>query len=207
MIQQKIWLIRHGNRFDFVKPEWFNTAPRRYDPPLAQDGFIQAELIANHLQNEQIKHIFVSPFLRAIQTAYPLAQMFKIPLKIEQGLSEWFNEEWMSETPKTEPKIQLKKQFSLIDWDYQSLVIPQYPETEENLKQRTAKTINKLIENYQENMILVGHSASVSGCTLGLLSEDFKINTPLASITKIIRNKGQWKVLINGDISHLLTEN
>ncbi len=70
---QRVWIARHGNRLDFVNPDWFNTAPRRYDPPLSEDGFIQAKELANRLKLESLKHIFVSPFLRAIKTAYPVA--------------------------------------------------------------------------------------------------------------------------------------
>ncbi|NEO28838.1 MAG: histidine phosphatase family protein, partial [Kamptonema sp. SIO4C4] len=47
---QTIWIARHGNRFDFVYPEWFNTAPRRYDPPLSEDGVIQAQELGQRLQ-------------------------------------------------------------------------------------------------------------------------------------------------------------
>ncbi len=202
MTNQTIWMVRHGNRLDFVYPEWFNTAKRRYDPPLAMDGFIQAKLLANRLKNEDIKHIFVSPFLRTIQTAYPLAEILNLPLKIERGLSEWLNKNWMTEMPQTEPKNQLEKDYPLIDWSYQSLVIPEYPETEENLKQRTSKTISILSKNYSENILLVGHSASVSGCSLGLLQENIEIKTPLCGLIKIIKNQEQWKLKLNGDISY-----
>ncbi|MGK7892391.1 MAG: histidine phosphatase family protein, partial [Xenococcus sp. (in: cyanobacteria)] len=37
-MKQTVWIARHGNRLDFVNPEWFNTATRRYDPPLSEDG-------------------------------------------------------------------------------------------------------------------------------------------------------------------------
>jgi broad specificity phosphatase PhoE len=203
MTLQTIWIARHGNRLDFVYPEWFNTAKRRYDPPLSKDGLIQANLLAKRLKNENINHIFVSPFLRTIQTAYPLAQILNLPLKIEQGLSEWLNQEWMTEMPKTEPKNELKIKFPLIDWHYQSLVIPQYPETETQVKQRSAKTIIQLIENYQENILLIGHSVSVQGCVLELLKENTQINTPLCSLTKLIKEQDQWQLKLNGDISHL----
>jgi hypothetical protein len=40
---QIVWIARHGNRLDFVNPEWFNTAERPYDPPLSEDGIEQAD--------------------------------------------------------------------------------------------------------------------------------------------------------------------
>lgn len=203
MTNQTIWMVRHGNRLDFVYPEWFNTAKRRYDPPLSTDGFIQAKLLANCLKNEKIKHIFVSPFLRTIQTAYPLAEILNLSLKIERGLSEWLNQDWMTEIPQTEPKHELQKKYPLIDWHYQSLVIPEYPETEIQVKKRTKNTIKKLTKNYQENMLLVGHSASVLGCSLGLLPENIEIKTPLCGLIKIMKNQEKWALKLNGDISHI----
>ena len=56
-----VWIVRHGNRLDFVYPEWFELATRRYDPPLAEDGFIQANKLALRLASEKIDHIFTSP--------------------------------------------------------------------------------------------------------------------------------------------------
>jgi broad specificity phosphatase PhoE len=61
-MSQTIWIARHGNRLDFVRPEWFDTALRRYDPPLSKDGFVQAKQLAQRLKGENIRHIFASPF-------------------------------------------------------------------------------------------------------------------------------------------------
>lgn len=57
-----LYLARHGNRLDFVYPEWFNTAPRKYDPPLSEDGKIQAQQLAQRLIKEKIDYIVSSPF-------------------------------------------------------------------------------------------------------------------------------------------------
>ena len=86
---QTVWIARHGNRLDFVKPEWFNTAKRRYDPPLSEDGFIQAKQLGKCLQKENISHIFASPFLRTIQTASEVAKILDLPIKLEAGIGEW----------------------------------------------------------------------------------------------------------------------
>ena len=51
MFQQTVWIARHGNRIDFVNPEWFNTAKRPYDPHLSDDGILQAQKLANRLRH------------------------------------------------------------------------------------------------------------------------------------------------------------
>ena len=56
--QQTIWLVRHGSRFDFIKPQWFSNSTKPYDPPLAHNGYIQAKKLAERLKTENIQHIF-----------------------------------------------------------------------------------------------------------------------------------------------------
>ena len=53
---QIIWIARHANRLDFVNPDWFLTAERRYDPPLSDDGIVQAQQLANRLKETNITH-------------------------------------------------------------------------------------------------------------------------------------------------------
>ena len=74
-MSQIVWIARHANRLDFVYPDWFLTAKRRYDPPLSDDGMIQAQQLAKRLKGKKITHIFASPFLRTIQTANAIAEV------------------------------------------------------------------------------------------------------------------------------------
>ncbi len=202
-MSQTIWLARHANRLDFVHPEWFNTAPRRYDPPLSEDGLLQAEKLAQRLQTESIKHIFVSPFLRTIQTAYPLAEKLALPLKLDTGLGEWHNPDWMTEKPETHPRKELESLYPLIDWNYRSPLIPQYPENLPQLEQRTKKTIENILANFHNNLLIVSHSNSVLGIAQALLGSEVIINTPLCSLSKIVRSSTKTDLVLNGDTSHL----
>lgn len=202
-MSQTIWIARHGNRLDFVHPEWFNTAKRRYDPPLSKDGLIQAQKLAQRLKNTNIKHIFTSPFLRAIQTANPIAEVLDLPLKIEAGLSEWLNPDWMTESPQTHPTELLTPSYPRIDRSYQSCVIPQYPETEATMLARTGKTAIELVNQFQEDLLLVGHSLSVVGTTQGLVTGNPEIKTSLCCLVKVVKKSDQWLLQLNGDTSHL----
>ncbi|HHP7231014.1 MAG TPA: histidine phosphatase family protein [Xenococcaceae cyanobacterium] len=202
-MNRTVWLARHGNRFDFVYPEWFNTAVRRYDPPLAEDGWLQAQQLGKRLKSENITHIFASPFLRAIQTAHSIADILKLPLKLEAGLSEWFNPHWMSEPPQIQPRELLETQYSRIDWNYTSYLQPQYPETAAAVNHRTAKTTQWLVANFADNLLLVGHSASIMGVTQSLVPETATFETPVGSLVKLVSNQQGWQLEIAGDVSHL----
>ena len=202
-MNRTVWIARHGNRFDFVYPEWFNTAERRYDPPLSEDGLLQAHKLGKRLQSQNINHIFSSPFLRAIQTAHQIADILDLPIKLEAGLSEWFNPNWMSETPQTHPRELLEAKYHRIDWNYASYLHPQYPETEAEVNYRTGKTARWLVDNFPDNLLLVGHSASVVGATQTLVLETPTFKTPVGSLVKLVRYKQSWQLELAGDISHL----
>ena len=200
---QTVWIARHGNRLDFVNPEWFNTAERRYDPPLSDDGVVQAQELAARLKSEKIAHIFASPFLRTVQTASEVAKVLDIPIKLEAGICEWLNPNWMDVAPETHPPELLAQEFPMIDWEYQSLVTPQYPETENRLYQRTADTVNKLVQNFSENILIVGHGASVLGMAKGLVAQNLIFKVSICSLTKVINYNDNWQMELIADTSHL----
>jgi len=53
MIPQTIWIARHGNRIDFVNPEWFNTAERRYTT-LSDDGVGASHQLGQRLKEKTL---------------------------------------------------------------------------------------------------------------------------------------------------------
>ncbi len=200
---QTVWIARHGNRLDFVKPEWFNTAKRRYDPPLSEDGFIQAKQLGKRLQNENIGHIFASPFLRTIQTPSEVAKILDIPIKLEAGIGEWHNPHWMSEDPETHPRELLEKDYPYIDWSYSSYLAPEYPEMEVAMMQRMANVAQQLVNNYSEDILFVGHGASVMGLTEGLTQESPTFRPSLCCLVKLVKIDKGWDMELGGDTSHL----
>ena len=202
-MNQTIWIARHGNRLDFVNPEWFNTAERPYDPPLSEDGIIQAQELGQRLVAERIRHIFASPFLRTVQTADRVAQILDLPIKIESGLSEWLNPDWMKADPERLPMAVLQEQFPRIDLSYTSRITPNYPETSDRVIARTGETARQLAAEFSDDILLVGHGASVVGAAWGLLSSQEDIKAPLCCLVKLVLKGDKWIVQLNGDTSHL----
>lgn len=200
---QTVWIARHANRLDFVTPEWFTTAERPYDPPLSEDGLIQAQQLGQRLVGERIKHIFASPFLRTIQTASLVADALDLPIKLESGLSEWLNPEWMQTAPERLPLEVLQKHFSRIDPGYTSRVTAQYPESRSEVMDRTSKTAQRLTAEFSEDLLFVGHGVSVVGTTCGLLGRITKVNAALCCLVKLVRQDQVWVMKLNGDTSHL----
>jgi broad specificity phosphatase PhoE len=202
-MSKTIWIARHANRLDFVHPEWFLTAELPYDPPLSEDGLEQAQQLAHRLRQEPISHIFASPFLRTVQTAHQVAEVLDLPLKLEFGLSEWLNPEWMPKMPDRQPFSVLQQQFSRIDPGYVSRVVPEYPETGEVALARAGETARILAAEFSGNLLLVGHGASVMGATTGILGTPVQVNASLCCLIKLVRHQERWSIELNGDTSHL----
>ena len=205
-MSQTIWIARHANRLDFVNPDWFLTAERRYDPPLSDDGMVQAQQLANRLKGENISHIFASPFLRTVQTAAAIASVLDLPIKLETGLSEWLNPDWMTEEPERLSTPTLAELYPQIDISYTPQIAVNYPETKQKMRQRSAQTARCLVQEYSpKDILLVAHGASVLGAAMGLVGDVAigEVKASLCSLVKIVRQETQWFLELKGDTSHL----
>lgn len=202
---QTVWIARHGNRIDFVNPAWFNTAERPYDPHLSEDGEVQAQQLANRLVGEGITQIFASPFLRTVQTAHIVAQTLDLSLKLDWGLCEWLNPEWMSTQPETLSRETLAQKFARIERSH-PWGVSRYPETWSDCLKRTAATAQRIVADFpDDNILLVGHGASMIGTAMGLLPtlQESDIHASLCCLVKLVRHSPEWVLELNGDTSHL----
>jgi broad specificity phosphatase PhoE len=200
---QTVWLARHGNRLDFVKPQWLIAAERHYDPPLSTDGVLQAKALGERLKKEKIAHIFASPFFRTAETAYYVAEALDLPIKIETGVSEFIYFRWMPDVPKILSADDLAELFPQIDRSYTSRIPVSYPETFAQAIARSQATAKRLTEEFSGDILIIGHAASIAGAARGLVDNSPKIRTPLCGLTKIVRQGSDWQMEFNGDISHL----
>lgn len=170
-VERTLWLIRHAHRLDWADPCWARTAERPHDPPLSDAGRQQARRIARRLAAAPIAHIFVSPFLRAIETAAPLATIHGLPMAIEPGFSEWLNVAWFAEPPETAPLSALRARFP-IDCGYRPRATAHYGESGREAMARAGKTLCHLLHDFDGNLVIVGHGASVLGAARAVLSTD-----------------------------------
>ena len=77
----KLALVRHGRRDE-------EDATRPHDPPLREDGWLQARAVARLLTAEGVTRVVSSPLLRAHQTAQPLADRLRLPIDVVEGWAE-----------------------------------------------------------------------------------------------------------------------
>lgn len=72
VMHQNVIVMRHSERLDNVEPLWVSTAARPWDPPLTQSGRVLAFKTGQGIRKSlgfPIHRLFVSPFLRCVQTA------------------------------------------------------------------------------------------------------------------------------------------
>ncbi|WP_017324259.1 histidine phosphatase family protein [Synechococcus sp. PCC 7336] len=200
---QTIWIARHGNRQDFADPDWHKTALRPHDPALSADGVVQAKELGQRLVGEGIDYIFASPFLRTIETAHHVAEALDLPIALEEGLSEFLNPDWFAQRPELLRMETLRQFYPRVDPTYRARVRAMFPETGEEALARAGQTAQVLATEFGEDILLIGHGASMLGAAWGLVGGRPEIQCHLCGLVKLVGQKRCWKLELNGDISHL----
>jgi broad specificity phosphatase PhoE len=206
-------LIRHAHRLDFIQPEWFETAAYPYDPPLSALGWQQTLELTPKLLHLPITYgasgiidrIFTSPYLRTLQTAYPIASGINrvrrgvgLKLCIENGLREWLHPDWSPTLPETLPLAEKILQVPLIDLEYVGIMEPQYPETLVALNIRSQKVAEKIVGLADRCVAIVAHKHTLSGMLAALLPANSTIPEFLPAMVLVLtsgdRSMGSWQI-------------
>ncbi len=84
----EIVLVRHG------QPEWTRDGLNVTNPPLTELGHRQAAAMAEFLARERFDEVYVSPMVRARQTAAPLYERLGRPEEVHMWLEEIRDPTW-----------------------------------------------------------------------------------------------------------------
>jgi broad specificity phosphatase PhoE len=198
-------LIRHAHRLDFIQPAWFETAAYPYDPPLSAWGWQQALELVPKLLHLPIDRIFTSPYLRTLQTAYPIAAGINrvkpglgLKLCIENGLREWLHPDWSPTLPETLPLAEKIQQVSLIDLEYTGMMQPQYPETLVAVNLRSQQIVEKLVGLADQCTVIVAHKHTLLGMLTALLPAPAATLELLPATALVLnsgdRSMGSWQI-------------
>jgi len=197
--KQVVWICRHANRLDFVDRSY-----RGDDPPISDDGVIQAQQTGERLKGEGISRIFASPFLRTIQTAHYIAEALDLQVGIEPGLSEWLNADWFLTQPSLMTPAEAQREYPRINLSYRSLIEVGFPEDSGIASRRAGRAARLLADSYSdENILLIGHGHSVGGAATGIMGGYAPVKPGLCALIKIVRTDGVPELVLRGDTSHL----
>ncbi len=206
MENRSLYLCRHGQRIDAIRPKWYGENDNRHDPHLSDQGTQQVQLLAERLRQEPIHHIFCSPYVRALQTAAPIAEALQQSIRMEPGIGEWQSRYLMTHAPELPTATQRAESFPRLDTGYIPYLIPTYPESEKDVRERLLRTVQHLLATYEGNLLLVGHGKGVSGISTQLTGKpENYFRHEVACLTHLAYESGQWHIRLNGDTSHLTT--
>mmetsp|Transcript_28156 Transcript_28156/g.32813 ORF Transcript_28156/g.32813 Transcript_28156/m.32813 type:complete len:303 (-) Transcript_28156:241-1149(-) len=182
--EQSMFIVRHGDRWDYAHPEWKESAERIGDPPLSTLGHRQAREVGQYLDKIFVKEtiqaedvvLVSSPFLRCIQTSNELVSEFRhtkgdlaetMHIKPENCIFEFdlHNNGLHGSLPTLEER---KNYFPRLDETHNKCShTPSLPEDKDKFLQRCDDAITHLQRQYSSSkvLIVVTHAA----CCIGLV--------------------------------------
>ncbi len=202
---QRFYFIRHGQREDFENPAWRETAPRPYDTPLSQTGFRQAEDVGRFLKGAGVTVLYASPFLRALQTAHPVAEALDLPIRVEPSFCEWMNPVWFDEPPALPDAREASLQFPRVDVDYRPIGQPVFPEMDEQreVAARVRYALQEIVRREPDQHVAIVAHGSPLAMSFGFLIPNVPgLHMQVASITRVDRTGDQYQ-LIHSGLDHL----
>lgn len=227
-----VFLVRHGDRFDREVGGWDGEArwwpggdnqshvashgANAHDPPLSSLGMRQAMEVSQWLASREsvppITKVLVSPYIRTIQTATPLAAQLNLKLLLEDGIAEGTATRGGAlGLPMPAERFPYTP---CIDTDY-TPVFPlardheeKYPEAYFSRVVSATARIEATHCTPGTSVVLVSHAATVVAtvaCFLGVSVSEVPPAGP-ASIYQLRRcagTGGSWQLELSGGIDHL----
>eukprot|EP01126_Amoeba_proteus_P006839 TRINITY_DN1240_c0_g1_i1.p1 TRINITY_DN1240_c0_g1~~TRINITY_DN1240_c0_g1_i1.p1 ORF type:complete len:438 (-),score=110.37 TRINITY_DN1240_c0_g1_i1:105-1307(-) len=202
-----IYLVRHGERYDYTDIEWAPKAAQPHDSPLSKVGIVQARDVAERLAYTKPHLVVSSPFQRSVMHAEPLAQKLRKKICIEPGLAEFL----CKDTRTRVPEFTLDA-ISLTPW-ISGKYKPFWPElqleTWEEAASRTSQTTQELIQRCygKGDLIIFSHRSTLQGVMAHIVPHwegDTKLEySAIAMFVEDIRQRGVWRVQTFNEVQHM----
>jgi broad specificity phosphatase PhoE len=195
---------------------------------LSGEGVRAAHELAQHLQRESagVKHIFTSPFERALHTSVLVCKDLGLPrVNIEDGITEWQTPSLVGreEAPPYEPPslLDLIERFPEINAKYAAITKPTPFETEDQMVKRVGRIAQILANSvFPSNLLIVTHAPCAIGISLSfegladLDASERKRETklkpsgwPLGGLTEFTRtsscSSAKWELALCQSTQHL----
>lgn len=177
---QFIFIIRHGDRWDYSHPEWLKTAQRKGDPPLSTLGhqqsretgsFLDSVFAEEGLSGDNITWL-CSPFLRTIQTSNDMINSFRKvdmdSVQIHPENSVWELDGHDGKLHACLPPIEERQiYFPRVNVGHESLFTPSLPERRSEFLARCDRAVAALNSRFhfrpRTAIVIVSHAAACVG--------------------------------------------
>lgn len=199
----KLYIIRHG------QTEW-NLAGRLQgwqNSNLTEEGIKNAERLSDRLKDIHFDYIYSSPQKRAIDTARIIKGKRNIDIITLEGLREIGFGVWEGMKIK-DINLKYSEQFDTY-LNRPHLYNPINGETFEELFSRVQDSLDRIISQGGDNILIVAHGVTIKAMTSMIkripLDEFSTIPVHLGTALNICEIKeGIMKFIVEGDISHIL---
>ena len=220
---QYLFIIRHGDRWDYANPEWRKLPNSRIgDSPLSPLGHQQAQEVGKYLDSwldernfkESDIKWYSSPFLRCLQTsdsalsAFRKVSMDHIKILPEYSIFEWDGHEgeWHKDLPSLEER---KHYFPRLDTSYKSMYVPNLPEPRNKFFERCQNAIDCFHKQNpykpRQVFVMVSHAAGCIALAKTLTKLNLTDITPAApcSIFGFTRKSETdvWSIAAHDDLN------
>lgn len=200
-----LW-VRHGRSEDWQEGvEMARTPDGHGDPPLSDEGHVQAAALARRLEGVRIDAVYVSPLRRTHQTAAPLLRRLGIEATEVADLREVFLGEWeggeyrrhLAEGHPLVPQI-----FARRRWD----VIPG-AEPHARFRDRVnGAAAGIAADNMGRRVVVFAHGGVIDmvlALALGLDDRALVFGVDQSSVSRVVAVGGHLRVRFVNDTSHL----
>lgn len=203
---RQIILVRHGSGVGPTLETVELGALTISNPPLAEDGHVQAQAVARALAGTRIAAVFITPLQRTRQTAGPLVEALGMAPQIIDDLREVhmgdFEHSFYQHAAARHPMID--RMFLEESWE----VIPN-AETAAHFAARVRRGVGQVLEACPsgETAVLFSHAGTIAEiCRQATGSRAFAfMGVENASFSRlIVQPDGSWHLRSFNEISHLL---
>jgi broad specificity phosphatase PhoE len=201
-ITMNIYLIRHGRQ---------NTTLCNADVGLAEEGYLQADLLGKRLASYEIDALYSSQLIRAVQTAEVINLYIRQQHNIRENIAEISFGDLEGKTNEYigEHYADFKAEQMKLEED-----IP-YPggENGRDVFKRAMITIEEIIKSDKKNVVVVTHGGVIRALLAGLLGLDmrkkllFAYSLENSSITELVYDEKYNRFYLQrfNDYAHLET--
>jgi len=198
----RVILVRHGET-DWNRREVFRG---RADIELNQRGRQQAKALAAPIKDIQIDAVYSSPLRRAVETAEAIAQPHGIPVKIDQGFTDFHYGVWQG-LPHDEVRQRYPEMYK--DWVERPHTLKvEGGESLRMVRRRSMRALADIVERHdRQTVVIVAHRVvnKVMLCAiLGLGNSHFwRIRQDTCALNVFEWSEGQYIMQSLNDTCHL----
>ncbi len=199
-----IVLVRHGESAAARADRPFDLVEGHGDPPLHDEGRVQAQRVADRLEGEPIAAIYVTTLRRTAETAAPLAARVGLTLEVERDLREVYLGDWEGE--KYRRHIRERDPLALRVWSEERWDVIPGAEPAEAFSARVRAGIGRIAARHQDRVVAVFTHGGVIGAALAVASRSRPfafVGADNASISELVVTPDRWIVRRFNDTAHL----